>query len=268
MGYRQQFYDQLEAWGAPRAKLLPRWERHDDTNEATIDHGAWSEYLSAYLRSAFEDGQNLMDYAHVRDADRVSLDAYVNMLGAVPISTYSRAEQLAYWINLYNARTVQLVLAYLPIDSITQINISPGNISRGPWGKKILSIEGEALSLNDVEHRIVRPIWRECRVHYALNCAAIGCPNLQPVAFGPANTEAMLEAGARAYVNHLRGARFDGGRLTVSKIYLWYAADFGGRPSGVLDHLRRYADGELAKGLAGASRIHAYDYYWALNEAP
>ncbi len=268
MGYPQRFYDQLEAWGARRAKPWPRWERHDDANPATIDHGAWTEYLSRYLRSSFEDGQNLLDYAHVSGDDRARLDAYVDGLGAIPISAYSRAEQLAYWINLYNARTVQLILAYLPIDSITQINISPGNLTRGPWSKKILTIEGEALSLNDVAHRIVRPIWRDCRVHYALNCAAIASPNLQPVAFGAANTETLLEEGARAYVNHPRGARVDKGRLTVSKIYLWYAADYGGRPKGVLEHLRYYAEGDAARALSEVRRIAAYDYYWALNEAP
>ena len=268
MGYPQRFLDQLEAWGAPRAKPWPRWAQHDDSNAATIDHGAWNDYLQTYLRSSFEDGQNLMVYAHVSDADRARLDAYVNALGAIAISTYSRAEQLAYWINLYNARTVQLILTYLPIDSITQIRLTPGSLARGPWSKKILVIEGEALSLNDIEHRIVRPIWRDCRVHYAFNCAAIACPNLQPVAFDAANTETLLDDGARAYVNHLRGARMDDGRITVSKIYLWYAADFGGRPGGVLDHLRRYAEGDIVAALGSARRIHAYYYYWALNEAP
>ena len=268
MGYRQRFYDQLEAWGAPRAKPWPRWERHVASNPATIDHGAWTEYLNTYLRSAFEDGQNLMDYAHVSADDGARLDDYVNRLGAVPISTFGRAEQLAYWINLYNARTVQLILAYLPIDSITQINLSKSSRSRGPWREKILTIEGEALSLNDIEHRIVRPIWRDCRVHYALNCAAIACPNLQPVAFDAANTETMLEDGARAYINHPRGVRVGDGRVTASKIYLWYADDFGGRPAGVLDHMGQYAEDDLASALKSAHRIHAYDYYWALNEAP
>ena len=97
-----------------------------------------------------------------------ALNAYVENLSRMPINDFNRAEQKAFWINLYNALTVKVVLAAYPVKSIRDIAISPGLFARGPWGKKLIEIDGETVSLNDIEHRILRPIWRDPRLHYAL----------------------------------------------------------------------------------------------------
>ena len=95
--------------------------------------------------------------------------------------------------------------------------------------------QGAEVSLNDIEHRILRPIWKDARIHYAVNCAAVGCPNLRRTAFTGDNAESLLELAARDYVNNPRGARFDdGGGLVVSSLYSWYREDFGGSVAGVL----------------------------------
>ena len=185
----------------------------------------------------------------------------------VAIRKFSRPEQRAYWTNLYNALTVKVVLDHYPVASIMKIDISPGLFAKGPWKKKLLAIEGEKVSLDDIEHRILRPIWKDPRTHYAVNCASLGCPNLPMQAFTSANTEELLDAGARAYVNHARGARIDKGRLTVSSIYDWFESDFGGSEAGVIEHLRKYAEPALAKQLAGVKRIADDDYDWSLNDA-
>jgi hypothetical protein len=135
----------------------------------------------------------------------------------------------------------------------------------GPWGKALVTVEGEPLSLDDIEHRILRPIWRDPRLHYVLNCAALGCPNLQPVAFTAANADDLLDAAARAYVNHPRGVRVEGERLYLSKIYSWYPKDF--EPEGVPAHMRRYADPNLGEAIGRTSRTAAIDYDWTLNDA-
>jgi hypothetical protein len=122
------------------------------------------------------------------------------------------------------------------------------------------------LSLDDIEHRILRPIWRDPRLHYAVNCAALGCPNLQTAAFTAANTEALLDKAARDFVNHPRGAAIVGGKLIVSSIYVWYEADFGGADRGVIAHLKRYAGPELATALAAVDRISGNRYDWGLND--
>jgi Protein of unknown function, DUF547 len=250
---------------APKAEPWARWERHNEANRLHIDHGAWDEFLSRNLKVRAPAGINRLDYAHVGRVDRVILDAYLQQQAHLPISGYSRREQEPYWINLYNALTVRLVLAHWPVKSIRDIDVSPGLLADGPWGAKLITVEGEPLSLDDIEHRILRPLWHDPRLHYALNCASLGCPDLAPRAYTVFNLEEQLETGARDYVNSPRGAHFEGERLVVSSLYVWYEADFGGGAAGVLEHLRRYARGELAARLAGWQGGFADAYDWSIN---
>jgi hypothetical protein len=255
----------FEALFAPKANLWERWAAHDPGAPGSIDHAAWDRLLDAYV-STDPQGVNRFDYGRVGAADREALEAYLAALAAVPISRYRRDEQFAFWVNLYNALTVRLVVERYPVASIRDIDISPGLFADGPWDAKLLAIESAPLSLNDIEHRILRPIWRDPRIHYAVNCASLGCPNLQKEAFTAANHERLLDLGARAYVNHPRGARFEGNRLVVSSIYLWFAEDFGGSGQAVLAHLARYADAPLNARLSRIQEIGGHDYDWALND--
>ena len=249
---------------APKADLWPLWEKHNAANRLHIDHGAWSEFLQRNVITKHPSGINRLPYGRVTDLDKRILDAYIAQQQALPISNYNRKEQKAYWINLYNALTVQVVLEHYPVKSIRDIDLSSGLFSRGPWDAKLVKVEGTELSLNDIEHRILRPIWHDPRVHYALNCASLGCPNLQPVAFTVFNMDGLLDDAARAYVNSPRGAHFEGDRLIVSSIYAWYQEDFGG-PQGVLKHLRHYAKGPLALRLANWHKGFDDAYDWRLN---
>lgn len=251
---------------APKSKLWPRWSAHDPASTIIVDHGEWTRLLQAYTRPS-DDGVVRFDYAGLAARDRAALDGYIARLAAVPVGGLNRDEQLAYWINLYNALTVQVVLDHYPVSSILKISISPGLFSIGPWGKKLISVEGEEISLDDIEHRILRPIWRDPRIHYAVNCASIGCPNLIDTAYTADRMEALLEANAIAYVNHPRGVELRGGSLVVSSIYDWFREDFGGTETGVLAHLRKYARPELARDLKLVFEVDSYDYDWSLNEA-
>lgn len=257
----------IEALFAPRAELWERWTAHDSVSSASIDHAAWDRFLKTYL-SKDKDGVNRFAYARITDADRRVLNDYVGGLTRRSISRYNRSEQLAYWINLYNGLTVKVVLDHYPVKSIRDIDISPGWFSDGPWDKKLITIENESLSLNDIEHRILRPIWRDPRIHYAVNCAAVGCPNLQPMAFTATNAEAMLSKAARDYINNPRGVRLEDGSLIVSSIYVWFQEDFGDSDAGVIAHLKRYASPELQAELARTERIDSHGYDWTLNGAP
>lgn len=254
---------------APVADLWPRWQQHDPGNTAAIDHTSWNTFLQAYVIASHPSGINRVRYSTVTPADRQALQRYVDTLQALPISTYNRNQQQAFWINLYNAFTLLVVLKDYPVDTIRDIDRSSGLFgslfSEGPWDAKLLTVEGEKVSLNDIEHRILRPIWKDNRIHYAVNCASLGCPNLAPVAYTAANLDTQLTQGAEAYVNHQRGATFTGGTLTVSSIYEWFQDDFGGNPAGVVQHLRRYARGELAKRLTEFDGRLKDHYDWRLN---
>tara|TARA_E500000305_G_scaffold30749_1_gene23420 strand:- start:1847 stop:2680 length:834 start_codon:yes stop_codon:yes gene_type:complete len=254
----------MPAGAAPKAVLWDVWTAHDPASGIAVDHAGWDRFLGGYVRPG-NDGINRVAYGAVTPEDRAKLDGYIDMLAAIPVHSLSRAEQLPFWVNLYNALTVRVVLEHYPVGSIRDIDISPGFFADGPWGKKLVTVEGEAISLDDIEHRILRPIWRDPRIHYAVNCASVGCPNLLPHAMTIENAEAFLEAAATAFINHPRGARIEEGKLYVSSIYDWFKADFGGGDAGVIEHLRSYAKGELATALKGLNLIEDDSYDWRLN---
>jgi len=256
----------LEAQVAPAAEPLARWQRHSAASPQTVDHRAWGALLERY-RVAGADGVARMRYAAVTPGDREALKQYVARLEAADVDALGRGEQFAYWVNLYNAATLRIVLDHYPVKSIRDISLGGGLFETGPWGAKVVAVKGERLSLDDIEHRILRPLWRDPRIHYVANCASIGCPDLPARPLTGATAEAMLEDAARAYINHPRGVSVRGGRIIASSIYRWYKEDYGGNERSVLAHLRRYAAPALAAQLAGASEIDRYDYDWRLNEA-
>jgi len=249
---------------APGPDLWERWQEHDAQSVREVDHSLWDEILKRHVRES-AGGANLVDYAAMTSESSDALDSYLSMMAETPVSTLNRDEQYAYWLNLYNAVTVRVVLDHYPVDSIQDIDISPGLFASGPWGADVITVEGVALTLNDIEHRILRPIWEDPRIHYGVNCASIGCPDLMPTAFTSENLEVQLDAGARRYVNDPRGVSISEDRVTVSKIYDWFIEDFGGTEAGIMDHLSQYADPELAAELARIGQLHSVQYDWSIN---
>ena len=185
---------------------------------------------------------------------------------AVVISNYNRAEQKAFWINVYNALTIDVVLSRFPVASIRTINISPELLAQGPWGAKLFIVEGEKLSLDDIEHRILRPIWKDNRD--AL-CGQLRAAWVLPI-FSRWHTqarirEALLEKGAREFINHPRGVDIQKNRLQVSSIYVWFQEDFGRDAEDLMEHWQQYADPKLADALEKYSGGLTHDYDWRLN---
>jgi hypothetical protein len=237
-----------------------------DRETVRVDHAPWRDFLRRHLVKA-SDSINRVDYAGVSVEEKSALQNYLDALQRLPVSRMTRAQQRAYWINLYNAGTVRLILEHYPVQSILDIDISPGWFSNGPWDSKLYNIEGRPVSLNDIEHRILRPIWQDPRIHYALNCASLGCPNLLAEPFTAAEGEQLLDQAARAFVNHPRGVHIDDTDLVVSSIYHWFKVDFGGSDQGVIDHLRRFAEAGLAARLGNIHKISGHQYDWSLNDS-
>ncbi|WP_341711814.1 DUF547 domain-containing protein [Erythrobacter sp.] len=250
----------LALWAcAPAAETKDvKWTRSGTATD-TIDHHLWDQLLTRYV-TAGADGINRVDYAALKREDSATLKKYLDAMQAVDIERYPKDEQFAYWVNLYNAATVNVIIDNYPVKSIRDIGV----LGLGPWKEDILTVGGERLSLDDIEHGILRPIWKDVRIHYAVNCASLGCPNLANHAYTAANLEAMLDAAARGYINHPRGFRRVDGELVASSIYDWYGTDWGGE-SAVLDHARKYASPETKAMLASAQHIDRFDYNWSLN---
>lgn len=242
---------------APQAELWDQWTSHDPDSTTTVDHQEWAVFLQRYLDDTHPSGVSRLRYSSVDAGDRQLLERYLSNLEAVAVSTLNRQEQFAYWVNAYNAATVQLILENMPVESIRDIS--------DPWDQPVLRVEGTAVTLNDIEHRILRPIWRDPRIHYVVNCASYGCPDLPPDPLDPTLLEQQLDAAARSYVNHPRGATVDGNRLLLSSIYRWYRDDFGPHDEAVLEHLRRYANPDLTAALRDFDGPLRYRYDWSLN---
>lgn len=249
------------AAAAPAAQLIdPRWQRFGERGDP--DHSAWTAFLARYAEPGI-GGINRVAYG-LAQAEGERPRAYVERLEQVDPATLTAEAAMAYWINLYNALTVDLVVEAWPVSSIKQVK--GGLFNSGPWEEKLVRVAGADLSLDDIEHGILRPVWADNRVHYAVNCAAVGCPNLALEPYAADRLDGMLAAGARAYVNNPRGARVDEeGDLVVSSIYDWYRADFGTTDREVIGHLAGHADERLAQALSGITTIADYEYDWAVN---
>jgi hypothetical protein len=260
----------------PSQASFEAFAKHTAESTETVDHTAWDTLLKTYTRPG-ADGINYIDYAGFKAKGHATLKAYVKSLEAVDPTKLDRNEQFAYWANLYNAKTIDVVLDAYPVESIRKITINEGVVGffkkaaglAGPWKAEIMNVNGRPLSLDNVEHDIMRPVFKDPRVHYAVNCASMGCPNLNMTAFTGVNLEAELERGAKAFVNHPRGINVKpDGTIVASSIYSWFQVDFGGTPEGVLDHVRKYADDELKAKLDGKTTIADFEYDWNLNDIP
>jgi len=252
-----------------KSKPISFWEVSDESNKNEINHDTWQDILTTYLRTHSSD-INKFDYAALKAnaKDVTKLVKYLDYLQKLDPRNYSRAEQKAYWINLYNALTVKLVVDAFPVNSIREIckNRVSGSECSGPWDEIHAKVAGKDLTLNNIENDILRPIWKDNLIHYGVSCASYGCPNLSRTAFTAKNTKQLLSTGARKYVNHSRGVDFmEDDFVIISSIYNWYMEDFGRKEQGVIQHLARYADQKLEKRLKNFKGAIEYEYDWRLN---
>ncbi len=247
--------------------------KHGSSTAGAVDHSAWTALLERYVVEG-RGGLNRVNYRAFKSGGHKALKNYVGRLQSVDPRKLDRLEQFAFWANLYNAKTIDVVLDNYPVKSIRDISLDDSLFGAlassvgagGPWKTKIMNVAGVKLSLDDIEHKILRPVFKDPRVHYAVNCASIGCPNLAREAFTGANLNAQLDAGASAYINSPRGFSVSGGRVTASSIYKWFQSDFGGSKSGVIEHALVYASPKLKAALRDANSISSYDYDWTLND--
>jgi len=255
----------LAASPAAGAERVDRFAAYRPGAEARVDHGAFASFLERY-RVVGPDGIARVRYADVAAADAARLERYLDRLGDVEVTALDRDEQLAFWLNLFNAAVVEVILAHYPVASMRDIDLDPRAAVHGPWTAAELEVGGVALSLADIEDDILFSYWRDPRLHYALHRGSLGCPNLPATPFTGADIDARLDAAAMAYVNHARGVAIDDDELEVSSLYRWYQDDFGGSERAVLRHLMAFAEPARALRLQRFDAIDRDRYDWRLND--
>ena len=223
---------------------------------SSIDHSIYAELLTKYVKNG------RVDYAGFK-SEETKLDDYLEILEGVDSKGISDDEQFAFYANAYNAWTIKLILSGYPeVKSIKDF----GNIFKSPWKKEIVRIDGEVITLDNVEHDILRPRFKDPRVHFAINCAAISCPPLRPEPFQGDILSSQLDDSTRSFLNDPTSYRFEGNKFYVSRIFKWFAEDFD---HNVLGFYLKYAEGDLKQKLeANQEKIQVkyLDYDWDLNE--
>lgn len=225
---------------------------------ASIDNSLYVRVLDKFLKNG------LVDYAALKE-DRADLDLYLDNMGRVDPASLSRDDRLAFYINLYNASTLKLIIDNYPVDSIKDI----GSIFSSPWKKKVVVMNGELVTLDTIEHDIIRPEFKEPRIHFAVNCSAMSCPPLLEVPYEGAMLDDQLEHVAISHMNNVKHNYLDGTTFHVSKIFSWFSEDF---PDDLVGWLLQFTQGELRARLEQLRRggqkikVKYITYDWSLNE--
>ena len=223
----------------------------------SVDNRLWAELLKDHVQNG------RVDYDGFK-RDEAELDRYLAILSARDPADLSHQHQFAFYINAYNAFTVKLILTRYPgINSIKEI----GSFFSNPWSKKFIPLNGFKVSLDHIEHDILRNRFKDPRIHFAINCAARSCPPLSNTPYEGDTLETRLEEQTRQFINHVGKPFLKDNTLFVSRIFKWFEDDFSGNPLGFI---RQYADNSLKQALENASaggdiHLEYLPYDWTLN---
>ena len=232
----------------------PIWNKSDESNLAIIDHSIFDGFLKNYVVTNHPSGINRFRYADVSRRDSKRLNAYIAQITAIDPREYRKREQKAYWLNLYNALTIQSLLKQYPQRSVDARKLNPR-----------VRVAGIKLSRADIGDRILRPIWHDYKVIFGLSCASMGCPAIQASAYTAGNINKLLKQSAREFINHPRGLVVSRQEMRVSKIFDWYREDFGADNKRLLKLFAYYADDIKALYILGFNGDIKFSYDSRLN---
>lgn len=218
-------------------------------------HQQWDRLLKKHVNAS-----GMVNYKGFKQ-DRGELSSYLQLLSDnAPQNNWSKQDQMAYWINAYNAFTIDLILQKYPVKSIKDI---AGKIYKvnTPWDIKFITLGGRKYDLNNIEHGILRKNFNDPRIHFALVCASISCPRLRREAYTGALLNAQLEDDGRNFINDRSKNRISANRADLSKYFSWYKGDFAKNGS-LVDFINKYSQTKISS----ATKINSIDYNWGLNE--
>lgn len=228
------------------------------TNAAPVDHSVFDKLLKKYVND-----KGLVNYKGFK-ADEKVLDQYLNMLSkGAPAPSWSKNEQMAYWINAYNAFTIKDVVKHYPIESIKDIGskIQIPFVTT-PWAEKFFTIGGEKMSLDNIEHGTLRKKYNDPRIHFSLVCASISCPRLRNEAYMPDKLDAQLNDQGSDFLNNPAKNKITKDEAKLSKYFDWYKGDWKESGQSVVKWVNKYSTTKINDN----TKIDYMDYNWNLNE--
>jgi len=224
-----------------------------------ITHETWDSLLKAHITD-----EGLVEYTGFQE-DRKKLDTYLQNLSAHHPNdkNWSKEEQLVYWMNAYNAYTVQLILDHYPLESIKDVVSGPSiAFISSPWDIKFIDIEGAKYDLGNIEHNFLRKRFEEPRIHFGINCASISCPNLPKFAFTAKKVYEQLDELARLFINNPSKNKISSDEVEFSKVFKWFRGDFE-KNGTLIEFINQYAETKINTN----AEVDYLAYDWNLNEA-
>lgn len=213
----------------------------------TPSHEAWDKLLQKYVSA-----EGKVNYKGFKEA-KATLQQYLDSLSANPVqSNWTKAEKMAYWINAYNAFTVKMIVDNYPTSSIMKLHNGKA------WDVKWIKIGDKTYTLNNIEHDILRPQFKDARIHFAVNCAAKSCPPILNRAWTADNLNKFLEQQSKAFINNSKYNKITADAVQISKIFEWYAVDF----NNIIEYLNKYSTTKINTN----AKVSYIEYDWALNE--
>lgn len=220
--------------------------QEEEPAKPVFNHASFDQLLRKHVSSAGK-----VNYKGFK-TDEAKLDAYLKLLeNNSPKSDWSRQKKMAFWINAYNAATIKLILKNYPVSSIMKLH------GGKPWDVKWIKIGDKTYTLNNIENDILRPKYKDARIHFAVNCAAKSCPPLLNKAWTESNLESNLEKQTRSFIKNTSQNTISAKAITISKIFEWYAVDFGD----IITFLNKYSTTKINSG----AKVNYKEYDWSLN---
>ncbi len=236
----------------------PAAPKLDSAQPGDALHAPWTALLQKYVH----DGRvNYRAWKNSRE-DLHALRSYLRTLQKYDPARWPRHAALAYWINLYNAATLNLVLSHYPISSIKRVR----GFFLSPWRIDVVEVGGRRLSLDQIENSILRKQLHDARIHFALNCASLGCPPLASEAYLPSKIDAQLDAAATRTLRDSRWVDIREEEIRVTRLFRWYAEDFEAAAGSVRAFITRFRPADRAALLDSHRRLRFMKYDWRLNE--
>jgi hypothetical protein len=221
-----------------------------------LKHEKWTNLLEKHV-----DESGNVDYKGFKE-DESQLDAYLKVLSNNhPQTSWKKNDQLAFWINAYNAFTVKLIVKHYPVKTIKELGGSIYKINT-PWDIKFIKIGEETYDLNNIEHGIIRKEFNEPRIHFAVNCASISCPKLRNEAYVGSKLDSQLDDQAKSFINNPSKNNIKKKTAQLSKLFRWFKGDFENGKTTVIDFINKYAETKITK----KTKIDYLEYDWNLNE--
>lgn len=236
------FQDSLE-----KEIVLPRNAPINQYNQTKPSHELWDKLLKEHVSNSGH-----VDYKGFL-SNKKALKDYINYLSDnLPQTSWTKQEKLAFWINAYNAMTIDLILQHYPVKSIKDI--------KDPWKQKLWKLGDKRYNLDEIEHQILRKM-EEPRIHFAIVCASYSCPKLQNEAFTDSTLDAQLTKASKEFLSDPERNSISENHLELSKVFQWFANDFK-QTGSLIDFLNQYSEISISE----KAKIKYKDYNWALNE--